>query len=64
MPKAIENLVVMRVVVRQGMTRDMADMLLGDIENAVCEFEKLKYPSNSRLAYEKLEKQLGKVFTH
>jgi glutamate decarboxylase len=64
MPKAIEDMVVMRVVVRHGMTKDMADMLLGDIENAVCQFEKLKYPTTSRLAYEKREKQFGKVFTH
>ena len=64
MPKNIEDLVVMRVVVRQGLTRDMADMLLTDIRNAVAEFEKLKYPTNSRLAYEKREKQYGKVFTH
>ena len=64
MPKDIENLVVMRVVVRQGLTRDMADMLLTDIRNAVAEFDKLKYPTTSRLAYEKQEKQYGKVFTH
>ena len=64
MPKAIEDMVVMRVVVRHGMTRDMADMLLSDIENAVTEFDKLKYPTTSRLAYEKREKQFGKVFTH
>ncbi len=64
MPKAIEDMVVMRVVVRQGMTRDMADMLLADIEAAVAEFDKLKYPTTSRLAYEKREKQMGKVFTH
>ena len=42
----------------------MADMLLTDIRNAVAEFEKLHYPTNSRLAYEKREKQHGKVFTH
>ena len=64
MPKDIEDLVVMRVVVRQGLTRDMADMLLTDIRNAVAEFDKLKYPTTSRLAYEKKEKQFGKVFTH
>lgn len=64
MPKNIEDLVVMRVVVRQGMSRDMADMLLTDIRNAVAEFEKLQYPTTSRLAYEKREKQYGKVFTH
>ena len=39
MPKDIEDLVVMRVVVRQGLTRDMADMLLTDIRNAVAEFD-------------------------
>ena len=64
MPKSIEDMVVMRVVVRQGMTRDMADMLLTDIENAVAGFDKLRYPTTSRLAYEKREKQCGKVFTH
>jgi glutamate decarboxylase len=64
MPKSIEDMVVMRVVVRQGMTRDMADMLLTDIRNAVAQFEQLKYPTNSRLAYEKRERQFGKVFTH
>ncbi len=26
----------MRVVVRQGFSRDMADMLLNDIKNAIC----------------------------
>jgi glutamate decarboxylase len=64
MPKNIEDMVVMRVVVRQGFTRDMADMLLTDIRNAVAEFDKLKYPTTSRLAYEKNEKQHGRVFTH
>jgi glutamate decarboxylase len=35
MPKNIEDMVVMRIVVRQGMSRDMADMLIADIRNAV-----------------------------
>ena len=64
MPKDIEDMTVMRVVVRQGMSRDMADMLLKDIANAVAEFEKLKYPTPSRLQWEAQEKQHGKVFTH
>jgi glutamate decarboxylase len=64
MPHSIEDMIVMRIVVRQGMSRDMADMLLRDIEDAVKEFEKLQYPTTSRLAYEKQEAQLGKVFTH
>ncbi len=64
MPKDIDHIVVMRVVVRQGMSRDMADMLLGDIRNAVEQFEKLEYPTQSRIQYEKQQHQKGKVFTH
>ena len=64
LPKSIDDIVVMRIVVRQGMSRDMADMLLRDIESAVGEFEKLRYPTQSRLAYEQREKQFGRVFTH
>lgn len=64
MPKNIEDMTVMRIVIRQGMSRDMADMLLKDIENGVAELEKLKYPTTSRLKWEAQEKQHGKVFTH
>ena len=64
LPKNIEDIVVMRIVVRQGMSRDMADMLLRDIENAVKALDKLKYPTTSRIAYDEQQKQLGKVFTH
>lgn len=64
LPKNMEDVVVMRIVARQGMSRDMADMLLTDIRNAVAAFEKLQYPTTSRIAYEKREKQYGKVFTH
>ena len=60
MPKDIEDMVVMRVVVRQGMSRDMANMLLEDIQNAVEELEKLAYPTPSRIEAQKK----GKVYTH
>ena len=64
MPKDIEDMVVMRIVVRQGMTRDMADMLIGDIKDAVAELENLEYPTSSRTAYENNIKQKGHVYTH
>ena len=64
MPKNIDEMIVMRIVVRQGMSRDMADMLLGDIRNAVAEFEKLQYPTPSRIKYENKVHQKGKVYTH
>lgn len=59
MPKNIEDMVVMRIVVRQSMSRDMAD-----IRNAVTELEKLEYPTPTRIAARGLEKQKGKVYTH
>ncbi len=64
MPKSIEDMVVMRIVVRQDMSLDMANMLLKDIADAVQELEKLEYPTPSRTAYEKQEKTKGRVFTH
>lgn len=64
MPKDIEDMVVMRIVVRQGMSRDMADMLIGDIRNAVAELEKLEYPTPSRIAAQKSAKVKGHVYTH
>ena len=64
MPKNIEDMVVMRIVVRQGMSRDMADMLIQDITDAVAELEKLTHPTTSRMAMLKNEKRQGKVYTH
>ena len=60
MPKNIEDMVVMRVVVRQGMSRDMANMLIDDIRNAVEDLEKLEYHTPSRIEAQKK----GKVYTH
>ena len=60
MPKDIEDMVVMRIVVRQGMSRDMADMLVNDIKDAVAELESLEYPTTSRIS----ENKKGRVFTH
>ncbi len=64
MPKSIDDMVVMRVVVRQGMSRDMADMLLSDIAKGVEELEKLEYPTASRVDYEKSVEHKGRVYTH
>lgn len=64
MPKNIEDRVVMRIVVRQGFSRDMADMLLDDMRAAIAELEKLEYPTPSRLAQERREEVQGSVFTH
>ncbi|MEG1671843.1 MAG: glutamate decarboxylase [Mucinivorans sp.] len=64
LPKNLDQMVVMRIVVRQGTSRDMIDMLLGDITNAINEFEKLEYPTATRLAADREQKVKGKVYTH
>ena len=64
LPKTLETTVVMRIVVRQGFSRDMADQLLGDIQSAVAELEKLQYPTPSRLSIESNIKVKGTVYTH
>ena len=44
--------------------KDMADMLLNDIKNAISEFEKLEYPTPTRIAQDKNIAVKGTVFTH
>lgn len=64
LPANLENDIVMRVVVRQGFSRDMADMLLNDIRSAVESLDKIQYPTSSRISVQKKEKVQGSVFTH
>jgi glutamate decarboxylase len=64
LPKTLETTIVMRIVVRQGFSRDMADQLLADIQAAVAELEKLQYPTPSRLSIESNIKVKGTVYTH
>lgn len=64
LPSKLEDYVVMRVVVRQGFSRDMADMLLGDIKNAIVELEKLDYPTPTRMAQDKNLPVESKIFNH
>lgn len=64
LPKNIDNYVVMRIVVRQGTSRDMIDMLLADIKVAITEFEQLEYPTPTKIAQDKSQPIQGRVFTH
>ncbi|MEG2606442.1 MAG: glutamate decarboxylase [Mucinivorans sp.] len=64
LPHNLDQMVVMRIVIRQGTSRDVIDMLLGDIRNAVIEFEKLEYPTTTRLAISKARRVKGRVYTH
>lgn len=64
LPANLESYVVMRIVVRQGFSRDMADMLLGDIRSAVEELNQLAYPTNSKIAQDKNQKIASTIFNH
>lgn len=64
LPAKLEKTIVMRLVVRNGFSRDMADQLLSDISAAVEELDKLQYPTPSRIAIESNVKVKGTVYTH
>ena len=64
LPANLESYVVMRIVVRQGFSRDMADMLLGDIRSAVEELNQLAYPTNSKIAQDKNQKIASTIFNN
>ncbi len=55
LPEELEQVIVMRIVVRNGMSMDLVRMLILDIQNAVAKFEKLEYPTMSRIAIDKNE---------
>ncbi len=64
LPNNLTDRVVMRIVARQGFSRDMADQLLGDIKTAVEEFKRLEYPTQTRIDSDKGKEIKGKVATH
>lgn len=64
LPEGMTSRVVMRIVARQGFTRDLADELLGDILGAVSELDKLKYPTLKREELARGNKVLGSVASH
>lgn len=64
MPANIEQMVVMRVLCKQGFSRDMADQLLDDIGFALAELDKLEYPTTSRIAMEKNIPLTPRRFNH
>ena len=64
LPQKLEEQVVMRVVAKQGTSRDLIDQLLGDIRSALAGFEKLTNPTESRLALDRKEKIVPTIGTH
>ena len=64
MPKAMEDVIIMRVVVRQGTGFDLADLFMEDIKRCVNQLDALKEPTNSALMWAKKEPQKPRGFNH
>ena len=64
MPKAMEDVIIMRVVVRQGTGIDLADLLMEDIRRCVKQLDALKEPTNSALMWRNKEPQKPRGFNH
>lgn len=64
MPKDIEEIVVMRIVVRHGFSRDMADQLLSDIKFAIAELNELEYPTPTRIKIDRNIPIVASKFNH
>lgn len=64
LPANLTDYVVMRILFKQGFSRDMADLLLADIARAVEEFEKLEYPTPTRIAMDKNIPMPKPAFNH
>ncbi len=63
LPKSLEDVAVMRIVIRQGMGVDLADLLLKAIKTNIAELDLLEYPSPSKLAWDKGHR-IKKSFDH
>lgn len=60
----MENVVIMRVVVRQGTGIDLADLLVQDIKANIAELDKLQEPTNSAILWNKNQPQKPRGFNH
>ena len=64
MPENIEYMTVMRIVVRAGFGRDMADMLLHDMKDAIEHLEQIEYPTHSKIQQENNVKNRKSAVVH
>ena len=53
MPAAMEDVVIMRIVARQGVGIDLADLLIKDIRTCVAQLDTLQNPTNSAEEWKK-----------
>lgn len=64
MPKDMEDVIIMRVVVRQGTSKDLADLLLQDIRVNIDRLNRLEEPTNSAIQWNKKQPLPPRGFNH
>jgi glutamate decarboxylase len=64
LPKNMEDVVVMRIVVRQGTGIDLADRLIDDMKRHIQELDNRKEPSDTWLIMNKSQKVKDRGFSH
>ena len=64
MPEKMEEIIIMRVVIRQGTGRDLADLLMRDLKINIAKLDELKEPTNSTIALKQQQTQLPRGFSH
>ncbi len=61
MPESMTDVLIMRLVIRQGTSMDMADLLIEDMYKSIDKLNELKEPSNTALDVAKGERR---IFSH
>lgn len=64
LPEALEDVVVMRVVVRQGTGIDLANLLVNKMQTAILELDKAEYPTSTKVAWDKGHHKQHRSFSH
>lgn len=64
MPADMEDVIIMRIVARQGVGIDLADLLMKDIKACVAELDALENPTNSAEKWNKKQPQSQRCFNH
>lgn len=64
MPADLENVIIMRIVARQGTGIDLANLLIEDMKHCIATLDKLDHPTNSAVIWNKKLPQPPRGFNH
>lgn len=64
MPAKMEEVIIMRIVVRQGTGADLANLLIDNMKECISQLDKLEMPTNSAILWNKKVPQKSPRFNH